>query len=61
MSNNEGTFIEISRILPLLPYAEQMEDYAGIAAAGLKESLRRLISSSTYVSHQHQIPDLIHK
>ncbi|KAM3181679.1 hypothetical protein ACTXT7_013900, partial [Hymenolepis weldensis] len=61
MSNNDDAFIEISRILPLLPYADQLEDYADVAAAGLKESLRRLLSSSTYMSHRYQIPDLIHK
>ncbi|KAM3186571.1 hypothetical protein ACTXT7_004039, partial [Hymenolepis weldensis] len=63
MSGNNGNdvFIEISRILPLLPYADQLDAYADIAADGLKESLRRLLSSSTYVSHLSKFPDLIHK
>ncbi|VDL62579.1 unnamed protein product, partial [Hymenolepis diminuta] len=38
-----------------------MDDYADTAATGLKESLRRLLSSNTYVSHRYQITDLIHK
>nr|CDS29302.1 Proteasome activator complex subunit 4 [Hymenolepis microstoma] len=63
MSRNKDKdpFIEISRILPLLPYADQLDAYADTAANGLKESLMRLISSSTYLSHLSQFPDFIHK
>ncbi|VDL58891.1 unnamed protein product [Hymenolepis diminuta] len=59
--NGSDAFIEISRILPLLPYADQLDAYADIAATGLRESLQRLISSSAYMSHPSKFPDLIHK
>lgn len=52
MSDDEK-YIEIRRINHLLPYADQMEAYAAAATMGLKESFRRLISSSTYLSHRH--------
>ncbi|VDO05091.1 unnamed protein product [Rodentolepis nana] len=60
-TNGNDPFIEISRILPLLPYGDQLDDYANIASNGLKASLKRLLSSSTYMSHLLEFPDLIHK
>ncbi|KAM7540871.1 hypothetical protein Aperf_G00000027912 [Anoplocephala perfoliata] len=62
MSSNCGDeYMEISRVIALLPYADQLDSYADAAAGGLKESLRRLLSSSTYASHRYQFPALIHK
>ncbi|KAL5111201.1 Proteasome activator complex subunit 4 [Taenia crassiceps] len=52
MSDDEK-YIEIHRINHLLPYADQIEAYADAATVGLKESFRRLISSSTYLSHRY--------
>nr|CDS32852.1 Proteasome activator complex subunit 4 [Hymenolepis microstoma] len=52
----EENYMEISRVLPLLPYANQLDSYAEIAGIGLKESLRRLLSSSTYSSHHLRFP-----
>ncbi|VUZ45519.1 unnamed protein product, partial [Hymenolepis diminuta] len=62
VSNKSGeNYIEISRILPLLPYADWLDSYAEVALAGLRESLRRLLSSSTYASHNRHLPGLIFK
>ncbi|VDM33919.1 unnamed protein product [Hydatigera taeniaeformis] len=46
-------YIEIRRINHLLPYSDQIEAYAEAATIGLRESFRRLISSSTYLCHHH--------
>lgn len=58
-SNNDDKYLETSPILHLLPYADQLESYADIAGAGLRESLRRLLSSSTYTSHRLQFLNAI--
>nr|CDS15427.1 Proteasome activator complex subunit 4 [Echinococcus granulosus] len=52
MSHDEK-YIEICRINHLLPYADQMEAYADAATMSLRESFRRLISSSTYLCHRY--------
>ncbi|KAL5961925.1 Proteasome activator complex subunit 4A [Taenia solium] len=52
MSEDEK-YIEIHRINHMLPYADRMEAYADAATMGLKESFRRLISSSTYLCHRY--------
>ncbi|KAM3180660.1 hypothetical protein ACTXT7_015860 [Hymenolepis weldensis] len=58
-SYDDDKYLETSPILHLLPYADQLESYADIASAGLKESLRRLLSSSTYTSHRLQFLNVI--
>ncbi|VDL22431.1 unnamed protein product [Hymenolepis diminuta] len=57
--NNDDKYLETSPLLRLLPYADQLESYADVAGAGIRESFRRLLSSCTYTSHRLQFLNTI--